>query len=175
MALKFLAFNESRLISTRAAWTQDAVDGLAFPSEIERLLAWVETHQEPSDHDAAAFGIFKEGTSTALAICEVAIQRKSVRSKWVKLLRLHLKPSVDDKLQAGHPEGAMDVFVQAIAGSLNLQVLHKANTLKVYGRTNDQLNFLKALEKHVSAKLTSEAKQGIKATIEGRFLSVVIS
>lgn len=175
MALEFLPFTEARFTATRPAWSQDAEEGLAFPSEIDRLLTWAATHTEPSDLDAAAFGVFKKGSSVALGICEIAIQRKSARSKWVKMLRLHLKPSVDDQLQTGHPEGAMGVFVQAIVGSLGLQLTHKATTLKVYGRTNPQLNFLKALVHHVDTDLKHEAKHHVKAAIEGRFLSIVVS
>lgn len=173
MDLEFLPFNDSRINSTREAWGSDVSEGLAFPSEVERLLEWADTHREPTDIDGAAFGVFKKGSFAALGICEVIVQRRSVRSKWVKMLRLNLRPSVDDKLQTGHPESAMEVFVHAIIGSLDLQLLHNATTLKVYGRTNYQLNFLKALVTQIDQKV--KYQNHVKATIDGRFLSIVVS
>jgi len=174
MELDFLLIDGSRMAATHDAWMKDANEGLAFPSEIERLLEWTATHQEPSSHDAAAFGVFQKGKNVALGICEVIIQRRSARSKWVKMLRLHLKPSVDAKLQASQPDDAMDVFVASIHGSLGLQLAHSATTLKVYGRTNAQLSFLKALVGHVDKRFNQSPDSPIKVTIDGRFLSIVV-
>lgn len=153
----------------------DANAGLAFPSEVQRLLEWVSAHREPTDHDAAAFGVFQKGKTVALGICEVIIQRKSARSKWVKMLRLHLKPSLDNELQNGQPDAAMNVFTQSIRGSLGLQLAHQASTLKVYGRTNPQLAFLKALVVHIQKTFADKGVESIKVTIDGRFLSIVVS
>jgi len=91
------------------------------------------------------------------------------------MLRLHLKPSVDEQLQEGAPEAAMDVFTQSIAGSLDLQLAHKATTMKVYGRTSEQLAFLKALVVHIQKHFEDKPASRIKATIEGRFLCTTVS
>lgn len=174
VSLEFHPFNDPRMSATAAAWLQDANDGLAFPSEVKRLLDWSAAHQEHVDGDAAAYGVFPKGKTTALGICEVIITQKSVRAKWVKMLRLHLKPSVDASLQSGSPDEAMDVFTEAIRGSLDLQMAHKAATLKVYGRTNEQLSFLKALVGHINGRTSLNQDSALKVTIDGRFLSIVV-
>lgn len=169
---KFEKFTAESAAASRAAWGAEAQSGLAFEPEIARLFDWVDTHQEISDLDSVAFGVFDGTSKAAIGICEITIQRRTVRSKWVKMLRLHLRPSADDRLQAGDPEIAMDVFIESMRGSMDLQMTHLANTLKVYGRTNAQLNFLRALLNHLQK---TTAGKPIKAAIEGRFLSIVIN
>lgn len=166
MKLQFSGFNKAKIEASSKAWIEDANNGLGFPPEIERHFKWVETHTEPSDVDSMAFGVFGENKNVALGICEITIQRKSVRSKWVKMLRLHLKPSVDEALRSGDSDLAMQVFTQCMIGTMDLQLAHKANTLKIYGRTPQQLAFLKVLASHIDKHSTT------KASIEGRFLSI---
>jgi hypothetical protein len=161
---------------TRTTWIADANKGLAFIPEVERLLEWADSHRVPVDNDSCAFGIFRAGKKApALGICEVVISRKSIRSKWVKMLRLHLSPAVDAQLQGGDPDGAMSVFLSSIQGAIGLQSTHQANTLKVFGRTNDQLNFLKVLVTHLQPKLAEHAHNRVKVSIEGRFLCIVVN
>ena len=172
---ELLPFEDASLALTRTAWVADAMKGLAFITEVERLLEWGDSHRVAVENDSCAFGIFKAGKkSPALGICEVVISRKSVRSKWVKMLRLHLSPAVDAKLQAGDPDDAMNVFMSSIQGAVGLQSTHKANTLKVFGRTNEQLAFLKVLVTHLQPVLAKRAQNRVKVSIEGRFLSIVI-
>lgn len=169
---RFEIFTPETAALTRQDWLTEATEGLAFVPEVGRLFDWVNTHQVISDLDAVAYGVFEGTSKTAIGICEVTIQRKTIRSKWVKMLRLHLLPSVDSRLQDGDSDKAMDVFVESMQGSIALQMAHSANTLKVYGRTNEQLNFLRALLERL--KPVIEGKP-VKASIEGRFLSIVIS
>jgi hypothetical protein len=172
--LDFTNFNVTTLQSTRDAWLKDAEEGQAFPPEITRLMDWTAQHMEICDGEPIAFGIFKKkkGHAAALGICEVVVHRHSPRSKWVKMLRLHLRPSVDTELLSGDVETAMDVFVAAITGSIDLQFAHKATTLKVYGRTQPQLLFLRALVKNLQTRLEKNEHNRMKAAIEGRFLTL---
>lgn len=172
MKLEFVEFDDVRVAASRKGWLADASQGLAFPAEIERLFDWVQTHKVPSDHDSVAFGVFLENKHVCLGICEVTIQRKSARSKWVKMLRLHLKPSVDEELQAGNSNTAMQVFTQCMVGAMDLQLAHQATTLKIYGRTHEQLAFLQVLAAHVDKSLSSKPDFKVKVAIEGRFLSL---
>lgn len=172
--LEFRAFDASTLKASRDAWLSDSADGLAFYSEVERLFDWAATHLEISQTDATAFGVFRLGKKQALGLCEIIVQRKSARSKWVKMLRLHLRPSVDADLQGGNPIGAMNVFSTSLQGALSLQMAHKATTLKVYGRTNDQLTFLRALVSHTDQNLPAAVKERTKVGIDGRFLSIEV-
>lgn len=171
--LHFEIFNPATAAASRAAWEKEAKDGLAFFTEIQRLFDWVDTHQEVINHDSVAFGIFDKKSQEALGICEITIQRRTIRSKWVKMLKLNLRPSIDALLQSGDSDMAMSVFVESMEGSIGLQLDHQANTLKVYGRTNEQLNFLKALLVRLQAQLQSV--DTVKASIEGRFLTISVT
>ena len=175
MDLEFKNFTDARISATKDAWMADASSGLAFSSEVSRLIEWADQNRVPTELDAAGYGVFHKHKSVALGICEVIVQRKSARSKWVKMLRLHLKPSIDAELQTGSPDDAMEVFIQSITGVIGLQMAHSATTLKVYGRTNAQLTFLKALVGHIQKKFADTQEHSIKSTIEGRFLTIVIS
>jgi hypothetical protein len=172
--MEFRAFDAATLKASRDAWLSDAVEGLAFYSEVERLFDWAGTHMNLSQSDATAFGVFRAGKKQALGLCEIVVQRKSARSKWVKMLRLHLSPAVDADLQGGNPIGAMNVFGSSLQGTLDLQMAHKASTLKVYGRTNEQLTFLRALVSHMEQNLPEVVKAAAKVTIDGRFLSIEV-
>ena len=172
--MEFRAFDAATLRASRDAWLSDAADGLAFYSEVERLFDWAASHMDLSQADATAFGVFRVGKKQALGLCEIIVQRKSARSKWVKILRLHLRPAVDADLQGGNPIGAMTVFGSALQGTLRLQMAHKATTLKVYGRTNEQLTFLRALVSHTEQNLPEAVKATTKVSIDGRFLSIEV-
>lgn len=169
----FEIFTPETAAASRATWVAEAQQGFAFVTEIQRLFDWVDTHQDLSNHDSVAFGIFDKKKQEALGICEITIQRRTVRSKWVKMLRLHLRPSIEMSLQSGQSDDAMNVFVESMQGSIGLQLTHQANTLKVYGRTNEQLNFLKALVVRLQTQL--QTIDTVKAGIEGRFLSITVS
>ena len=61
---------------------------------------WAKDHLVPKEGEAVAYGVFPAGSKEADAICEVVVTRKSVRSKWVKMLRVRLRPKVDDALNS---------------------------------------------------------------------------
>ena len=167
-------FDATSLKASKDDWLLDATKGLAFYTEVERLYDWAATHLELSQTDATAFGVFQRGKKSALALCEITVQRKSVRSKWVKMLRMHLSPAIDFALQRGDSLQAMNVFRASLQGTLSLQMLHKATTLKVYGRTNEQLAFLSAVVANIETKLADSVKEQAKVSIDGRFLSIEV-
>lgn len=172
--MELRAFDAATLKASRETWLSDAEKGLAFYSEVERLFDWAATHMDLSQTDATAFGVFRPGKKPALALCEITVQRKSARSKWVKMLRMHLSPAIDATLQSGDPLDAMNVFGASLHGTLGLQMLHKATTLKVYGRSNEQLTFLRAVVSKLDQQLPDAIKKMAKLSIEGRFLSIEV-
>lgn len=167
MELEFAQFSDGKLAATRTSWLEDAEAGWAFGAEIERLMDWIGTHRKPTDGDSVAYGVFPKGKNVAVGVCEMTIQRKTIRSKWIKLLRLHLRPKIEDELVQGDATVTIDVFAAAITGSLALQVEHTAHTLKIYGRTNEQLRFLQAFVRHLDGRF-----ENVKVAIEGRFLTL---
>ncbi len=173
-AFIFKAFNEQSFQNTASAWTNEAKAGMAFPAEVEQLLAWAKDHLVSKEGEAVAYGVFPSGSKEADAICEVVVTRKSVRSKWVKMLRVRLRPRVDDALNsaddtsnAGMRE-ALEIFVLATVGLLKFGEAEKANTIKIYGRTRQQTDFLRFL----GIELEKVKHKPMKASMEGKFLVV---
>lgn len=167
----FQPFKDDTLDATCVGWRQDAEQGNAFPPDIEQRLEWARTHTKLVDGESIAYGIFEDGNNVAFGIGEFALTRLGTRSAWVKMLSLHLRPELEFKLlqrELGTIETALLVFSSAIMGSIKLKFDHKALTLKVYGRSNDQLDFLRALALHLKPVLKNNAK----CSIEGRWLVV---
>jgi hypothetical protein len=168
----FSEFTQERLDATCIQWSKDAAKGLAFPSDIEQLLAWVRSHDKHQVADSMAFGIFKKDENVAEGICEVVITQANKKSPWVKMLRLRLKPTLDERIYKKEVEAqaeAMNIFTSAILGVVKLTSVHKAKTLKIFGRSNDQLSFLQSMAVQLQ-------KMALKASvkIEGRWLVVVV-
>jgi hypothetical protein len=128
---------------------------------------------KPGDHsDSVAYGIFPKGSDEAEAVCEVVIKKVSAKSKWMKLLRLRLSPALDERIY----EDDLDTFAHvvglyaaSVVGVLKLKDEHEVTTLKIFGRSAEQLSFLRAL----GAKLEREKLlKGHAIRMAGRWLVI---
>jgi hypothetical protein len=170
IAYKFSAFNDDKLTATCDSWTKESAQGLAFPSDIEQLLNWVKTHQTIQQGDSTAHGIFLDGVDVADGIVEVVVTKIGKSSKWVKMLRMRLKPSIEERIYQKDIEAqseAMQIFMAAVVGVARLTGLHSAKTLKIFGRSNDQLAFLQSLALEIQKKIKNATVE-----IQGRWLVV---
>jgi hypothetical protein len=173
-SFSFKAFNAQSFRSTSSVWTREAEAGMAFPSEIEQLLTWTSAHMSNQEGHAVAYGVFPSGSKVADAICEVVVTRKSVRSKWVKMLRIRLRPKIDDALNSAADttnsgmRETLEIFVLATIGLLQFGEDEKANTIKIYGRTRQQTDFLRFL----GVELEKVKHNPMQASMEGKFLVV---
>lgn len=96
----FKAFDAASIKATEEAWTAEAESGMAFPTDTEQLMAWTRGHMKEASGESVAYGIFLGASKEADAICEVAVTRKSSRSKWIKMLRVRLRPKIDEALNS---------------------------------------------------------------------------
>jgi hypothetical protein len=166
--MKFRSFDQASMAATRKAWREDALKGAAFLPDVEQQLDWAEKHIELTEHEVA-YGVFKDGAQVASAICELCITRPSVRGKWVKFMRLRLRPSIDVQLFEHKPAAgfaAVEAYIACVIGVFHLKNELKATTIKVYGRTQQQISFLTIL----SAALEKRDGLSFKSSIEGRWL-----
>lgn len=164
----FRKFGVEEIEATAKEWTHAAAKGLAFPADVEQVLDWVRTHTAAGNGDSTAYGVFPEGSKVASGICEVVVTRRTARSAWVKFLRLRLRPSLEDALFRKEVEAvreATEIFMTGVLGVFGLKVQHQANTLKIFGRTNEQLSFLAGL-----ASALQQRAKGMSVMIEGRWL-----
>jgi hypothetical protein len=167
--MHFRAFDAESLRATKTAWEHDAEQGKAFPPDVAQTIDWVRAHTTLTDN-SIAYGIFEdEHGHTALAVCEVVISQPEPRKAWVKLLRLKLRPKIEESIFVNDPNAvsaATDAYVSAILGVFALKNVHNATTIKIYGRTQSQMGFLTLL----ASKLTDRKDAAMKASIEGRWL-----
>ena len=173
-AFKFKSFTSETFGFTSTAWTAEALEGKAFPSDVEQLISWAADYLEPIAGKSVAYGIFPDNSKVADAICEVVVTRHSSRSKWVKMLRVRLRPKIDEALNSVDNSSnfamreALAIFMNATIGVLQFGESENASTIKVYGRTRQQLDFLKFL----GIELEKVKTNPMKVTMEGRFLVV---
>ena len=156
------------LAATKSAWCKAAVDGGAFVPDVEQQIDWAEKHIKLTENEMA-YGIFPQESNIAVGICELCITRPSSKGKWIKFMRLRLSPAIDLQLFQHKKEGvstAIGAYIACVLGVFHVKNEHKATTIKVYGRTQQQISFLTLL----SAQLESRAELSFKSSIEGRWL-----
>lgn len=165
--MTFKPFTPTLMEQTRVAWIAEAEEGKAFLPDVMQAIEWATQHTSLSDN-GMAYGVFETGSDVAVGICEVAISHPS-RQAWVKLLRLRLRPRVEDEIFQNKPEGirsALDAYIKAVIGVYAVKSAHNASTIKVYGRTQEQVKFLTLL----TAALQAMKDLTFQAQIEGRWL-----
>lgn len=173
MAHQLKTFNDETFQATEKQWRKGRTQA-AFPTEADQVMSWVASQMKAVDpQECSAYGMFQKGRDVADAVCEVVITRKSARSKWVKMIRLRLNPALDERIYEGNIEAfveLIEIYASAVAGVLKLKNDVNATTLKIYGRSAEQLNFLKLLgaelEKHKSLKDHSIQMNGRWLVIE---------
>jgi hypothetical protein len=166
----FRPFNAETFAATSEAWNADVAVGKGFAPEVEQTMTWVSGHLTLTDNEMA-YGIFAEKQKVAFGVCELAITKPSIRGKWVKLIKLRLRPHVDELLFQNNPDGtsiALNSYVAAVLGVYHVKNAHEATTIKIYGRTQDQMRFLtlmlEALKQRKDATFMAE--------IQGRWLTL---
>lgn len=168
LKMMFRLFDQESLNATKKAWMLDAGSGNGFLPDVEQQLDWAQKHIELVDNEVA-YGIFPDTAKVAIGICELCITRPSVRGKWIKLMRMRLRPLVDVQLFDNKKEGitsAIQAYIACVVGVFEVKNEHKATTIKVYGRTQQQVSFLTLL----SAALETRTALSFKSSIEGRWL-----
>lgn len=163
----FKPFDERTFAATREAWTTDAATGEGFAPEVEQVMTWVGAHIALTDNEMA-YGVFREKSAEALGICETAITKPTARGKWVKLLRLRLRPQIEGMIFENDVEGtsiALNAYVAAVLGVYHVKNQHQATTIKIYGRTQEQMRFLTLLQEALKQRAVN-----FEAVIQGRWL-----
>ena len=166
--MQFRTFDASTFEATKAGWSKDVDKGEGFAPDVEQLMAWTEKHLSLVGNEIA-YGIFETDKSIAVGVCELAITKPSHKGKWVKLLRLRLRPTIEGMLFANDPDGlivAVEAYVASVLGVYHVKNEHEATIIKVYGRTQEQMRFLTLL----SASLKKRGEATFDSKIEGRWL-----
>ena len=171
MDFAFLPFDDAKLDATEAAWRSDNIGESVFPGDINYALnvARKQSYNGELVGTGIGYGVFPVGAADAVAIVEVFVSQHGKR--WLKMMSCTLRPSlqeavyVNDKLAI---DKALDAYGTALSGVLDLHEEHHATAVRIYGRHDVFLNFLKELARAVHEKGIGEAT----VDVQGRWLVV---
>lgn len=171
--MEFLQFTDKKYQATLTKWADEATKSDAFPHEVERRLQWIAESlccQQVSTQKTIAYGVFKKSEDVAICTCELVLSdRGQLSGKWLKLLKITLSPEIDLLLTQEDFDAmqlAVNAYKTAVLGAFDARLEHDAATLKLYGRNDDQLQFLMTL----LAMLKDSQASGLRAGREGRWL-----
>ena len=164
-------FDALTMAATRNAWEKELSnrEGEVLPPRYERILDWAEGHIDYAAGriETLAYGIFGRSAHDADAIVELIYTKAG--EKWLKLLDLHLSPSVDFAFSTQDVDiiRLNSIFAAGVDGTVRLtSTMHPSNVTKVYGRSGTLLSSLK----EVGTFAESSPWPGLKVSIEGRWL-----
>lgn len=166
--MEFRDFTPESFKATKDAWVKDAEAGGGFLPDIEQQMDWTEKHLTLTNN-SVAYGVFDRSSKIATGICELAITKPEPKKAWVKVIRLRLRPKVEAQLFANEKAGisaAVEAYLACVIGVFHVKNAHNASTIKVYGRTQEQLRFLTLLD----VRLKDRSEATFKSSIEGRWL-----
>lgn len=172
MATKLKQFTPESVAATKAKWKEEA-DELDIPFlDYEVLLDWVEKHinYEGANGDSIAYGIFSGKSNYALAIVEIVYTQRS-GGNWLKMLSVKLGPALAPAIletNALKIVDVIDIYAEAVVGTLVLTGSHKAKVAKLYGRNESLLKLLVALHERLKASVADK----LVSKMEGRWLVI---
>ena len=159
-------FTGESLAKTEKAWLADLKKSPdVFPGDVDRMFAFAK--QDFEGKNDRAYGVFENGANVADSIVQIVVTKEG--KKFAKMLDCFVRPSIHEKAAVNFDDAAMekviDVYLTSIIGTLRIGGDHKANAIKVYGRTDTLLMVLTMVAKHLK-------KHESKTSVEGRWLVV---
>lgn len=171
--MKIASITEESLEEVKTEWLSGDVcdeDDLSR-FDYEQLFGLIESSHAygplNSKYNTSVF-FFLVGGGKCHAIVEL-VQSKKGRVVWVKVIDIYISPVIEfcEDVFSGIQMRA-DVFTSVVIGVFEMFV-EGVDTVKVYGRSDNLMNFLRIVHSSMSAK-DIERKTGISTSIEGRWL-----
>lgn len=105
------------------------------------------------------------------AIVEL-VQSKKGSSIWIKMIDLYLSPKIEIHADTErNTQQRLKIFHAALLGTFGLtKGVKGADTVKVYGRTEALIMFLRGMHDSISVITSLGTIKGIEVSIEGRWL-----
>ncbi len=164
-------FDKNSLAKTEKAWSNDLKKSPElFPGDIARIFAFAKQDFAKQDKNDLAYGVFKAGSDIAESVVQIVVTKEG--KKFVKMLDCFVRPSIYEKAMSFN-EAAIDdvveVYMTSITGTIQIGDDHKANAIKVYGRSHALLTVLTIVAKHLKDSFDTHKSS---VAIEGRWLVV---
>lgn len=173
--MKLTPFDKMALDLIRVNWINSISDEHEVVSaEYEQLFNIIELEEAWGELNGRVnrpiYQAIADGETT-WAIVQL-VQSKKGFSSWIKLMDIYMSPDIDSKPDSEFStEKRLHVFVAALVGIFSLaSASNKADTFKVYGRTDALIAFLRGMHDMLSTMTTIGTIKGINVSIEGRWL-----
>jgi hypothetical protein len=173
--MEFRLFEQIDYNETREKWSEEALERDFFPDEVDRHLRVVKDYLGGADdaqHRSLAYGVFNPGSHVAAGVCSLVLSDRGVANgKWLKLLDVRISPEASALLSEDDVDAAqcvVHVYKAAVNGAFEARLDHEADTLKLYGRNDSQLQFLTVL----LAVIRDDDSSNIAAKRAGRWLVI---
>lgn len=174
--MNLVSLTPETLNLTKAAWLSAAEhsEHEAFWAEYHQLFAVIESGNSVGELDNRMnvpiyYAVESKGVVKALV---QMVQSRRGLDTWVKMTDLYMCPDVERTLDS--EQGTVDrlkIFTTALLGVFALTTkVERADTVKVYGRTEALVTFLRGMHDALSVIFSLGNMPGIEVSIEGRWL-----
>lgn len=174
--MKLTHITPIKLVETKLSWIEAASKAPheAFLAEYQQLFDVIESGDSIGELDdrvntSIYYAVESEGAHKALV---QMVQSKRGADTWIKMTDLYMCPEVE--LSVDTEQSTVDrlkIFTTALLGVFTLTAASgRADTVKVYGRTEALITFLRGMHDALSVLSSLGNMPGIDVSIEGRWL-----
>lgn len=176
--MKFRSLNPTSLSQTRNDWLTllTGEEHEVFLADYEQIFNTIEATDGIGElngvvNKAIHYALFDESNEKCHALVQL-VQSRRGNATWVKMMDIFLSPAIE---QAPDDEPStqmrLRVFGEVLKGIFNLTAsIRLADTVKVYGRTDALVTFLRGMHDSFSVIASLGTLKGIEVSIEGRWL-----
>lgn len=175
--MKLSHLTQSALLKTKELWLKAAEDASheVFLAEYEQIFDVIESGGSIGEIDGrmnVPIYYAVEDDSGAFTALVQLVQSKRGSAVWVKMTDLYMCPDIELNVDTEASTVArLKVFTAALLGVFGLtKRIANADTVKVYGRTEALVTFLRGMHTAFDAITSLGNMPGIQVTIEGRWL-----
>lgn len=168
--------DQKELCEIKTDWLRTASENPheVFAADYEQLFQLIEHYDghgalDDRFNSPIYYAVKTDGSVVALVHL---VQTKRGKDVWIKMMDLHMCPAIEanpDNEAATHER--LRVISSTLSGLFELtKTTVRADTLKVYGRTDVLVTFLRGMHETLDALASLGNLPGINVSIEGRWL-----
>lgn len=177
MNLKLMQFEHDGFDQIKGAWLEELDPNAheVFLAEYEQLFSLIEDNcawgDLKSQFNKPVYQSVADDHGKSWAIVEI-VQSKRGSEVWVKMMDITMCPKIEVEQDSGDTASQrLRVFIAALMGIFRLTGdIDRANTVKVYGRTDLLVTFLRGMHSAITTITSLGTIPGITVSIEGRWL-----
>lgn len=176
--MNLIRLDQEKLEELKINWTELLKDhpNDIYGAEYQQLFNLIEStgcwdKNLKSCYNKPIFSYVLNNKHEELAIVEIVLSQNA-QSIWVKMIDIHMSPKIETEEDNDiNTKQRLDVFRAAIKGIFELtRNISGADTVKVYGRTEALISFLRGMHDALKTFSSLGSIKGIEVNIEGRWL-----